>query len=149
MNRQILFRGLTASNEWVEGDLIQDGDNKYIFPTSSGFFEFSYSIKQVKPESIGQFTGLHDKHGKRIFEGMKMKCSWLAELGITEFDCEADGTVVYQPAIAAYVLEFDKPYHTGIDIGGDSGIYKVEQMQLREYDEEETISFEIIEPIQP
>jgi len=144
MNRQILFRGLTASNEWVEGDLIQDGDNKYIFPTSSGFFEFSYSIKQVKPESVSMFTGLHDKHGKRIFEGMKMKCSWLAELGITEFDCEANGTVVYQPAIAAYVLEFDSMYFRGVD-GFEDGIYEVSQMQLREYDEYETISFEIIE----
>ena len=65
--REIIFRGITASNEWVEGDLIQDGDNKYIFPTSSGFFEFSYSIKQVKPESVSMFTGLFDKNGKRVF----------------------------------------------------------------------------------
>ena len=141
MNRQILFRGLTASNQWVEGDLLQIKEGVFI----AHYNRLEYLEHKIKPESIGQFTGLHDKHGKRIFEGMKMKCSWLAELGITEFDCEAIGTVVYQPAIAAYVLEFDKPYHTGIDIGGDSGIYEVEQMQLREYDEDETIYFEIIE----
>jgi len=71
--REIIFRGLTASNEWVEGDLFSSTSGKnttyFILPKGSSYFD---EYEQVKPESIGQFCGLHDKHGKRIFEGMKI-----------------------------------------------------------------------------
>jgi len=77
MNRIILFRGLTASNEWVKGDLIKGMGAKhgkmYILPhvVNVAYLKGCDPIDgyNVKPESIGQFCDLHDKHGKRIFEG--------------------------------------------------------------------------------
>ena len=80
MNRQILFRGLTASNKWVEGDLITGMGAKhgkmYILPhvINVAYLKGCDPIDgyNVKPESIGQFCGLHDKHGKRIFEGVDL-----------------------------------------------------------------------------
>ena len=75
MNRQILFRGLTASNEWVEGSPVYYFESRHVSqgyddvpPRVWQIFDFNGSIHEVKPESIGQFCGLHDKHGKRIFE---------------------------------------------------------------------------------
>ena len=74
--REILFRGKRKDNgEWVYGhyhncDYVgypNGGDNKttrhYILPQNAG------DAHVVIPETVGQYTGLTDKNGKRIFEG--------------------------------------------------------------------------------
>ena len=70
MKREILFRGKRTDNgEMVYGNLmdsdsivgrIVDFDGEYFIP------EFWY---KVEPETVGQFTGLTDKNGTKIFDG--------------------------------------------------------------------------------
>lgn len=65
MNREIKFRGKKLKdNIWVYGLLTNDMKGHYRI----NFDPKSFSCV-VKEDTIGQFTGLHDKNGKEIYEG--------------------------------------------------------------------------------
>ena len=81
--RDILFRGKRKGDgKWVEGyyvmvdpvdmpDRIRE-PKAVIFPvyaTCNWFNKYFYNAVEVLPETVGQFAGLVDCYGKKIFEG--------------------------------------------------------------------------------
>ena len=77
--REILFRGKTESGKWVQGDLIQLANGlKFIINNKFGaciddkgnFINTEAPfVCEVIPSTVGQYTGLTDKNGTKIFEG--------------------------------------------------------------------------------
>lgn len=121
--------------------------NQRPYTEKSTFLQYG-SSPEYHELILEQFTGLTDKNGREIYGSMSVKCRWLAELGITEIDCEAVGTVKYMAdgITAGWFVEFDKPFKRCL---GDEMTYEEERMQIIQPTEEMSIDFEIIESEAP
>ena len=133
--REILFRGKrTDKGEWAEGYYIHRPTAVCIGESNPSCIwvppvdpDDSTKIFEVFSETVGQFTGLTDKNGRKIFEGDIIKCkvheingyrvrrgvveyhgvgfimnldpnSWYDQKNIS-FDCEVIGNIYDNPEL--------------------------------------------------
>ena len=106
MTREILFRGKRTDNgEWVEGFYSCVLDTHYII---TGRFDsltngiINSEAYKVDPSTVGQFTGLTDRNGVKIFEGDIVRYG-------------QRGKVEYNSGSAQFTLNFTNSTYEGFD----------------------------------
>lgn len=137
--REILFRGKSRdTDKWVFGDFVSDvcriSHEEYL----NEYGDVGYIGTYVIPETVGQFTGLTDYSGRKIFEadivkiqigniikyGAVFYSETAARTGIKDSTGEANFSFMQQPLIKQYQIIvigniFDNPelLKGGVDDG--------------------------------
>ena len=121
--REIKFRGKRIwTDEWIYGNLVIDKHGRNHIVPFAYFDEDGHHLSYdddtdtpvfIMQESVGQFTGLHDKNGREIYEG-----------DIVTYGKDLPNTVVYKDCCFGVYLEANK-HMLRLQVFNDTNKYEV------------------------
>lgn len=121
MERKIIFRGKRYNGCWVYGDLCMPAnrfvsirENKY------NYNGVSHEEYEVIEETIGQFTGLYDKHSKEVYEHDYVSINYKHDRHtlngmIPDQDCFCEGEIVFMKSFACFGIRLYKAEYPMIE----------------------------------